>query len=70
MGMGAGNTKARVAASIGALADPVEPEFQSVLDVPNGGILCALPALLALGLLKTTERFFDLPKGYYGLKNG
>ena len=69
MGMGASNVEARVAASIGALADPVEPEFQSALDIPNGGVLCALPALLAMGLLKTTERFFELPKGYYGLKS-
>jgi len=69
MGMGAANTEARVAASIGGLESPVEPEFQPALDVPNGGVLCALPALLALGLLKTTERFFELPKGYYGLKS-
>jgi hypothetical protein len=27
----------------------------------------ALPALLAVGLLNSTERFFRLPKGYYGL---
>jgi hypothetical protein len=69
MGMGASNVEARVAASLGALECPVEPEFQAALDVPNGGVLFALPALLALGLLKTTERFFALPKGYYGLKS-
>ncbi len=69
MGMGASNVKARVAASMGALGGSVEPEFQTALDVPNGGVLCALPALLALGLLKTTEKFFALPKGYYGLKS-
>ena len=69
MGMGASNTGARVAASVGALA-AVEPAFQSaVLDVPNGGVLSALPALLAVGLLDDIGRFFQLPKGYYGLES-
>jgi hypothetical protein len=35
--------------------------------VPHGGVLFALPALLSMGLLKYTEQFFKLPKGYYGL---
>jgi len=56
----------RVPASIGDL-ESVAPEFQPVLDVPNGGVLFALPALLSMGLLKYTEQFFKLPKGYYGL---
>jgi hypothetical protein len=50
----------RVASSIGDL-EPVTPEFQPVVDVPNGGVLFALPALLAMGLLKYTEQFFKLP---------
>ena len=66
MGMGANNTMARIAASVGEL-EAVSPEFQPALDVPNGGVLFALPALLATGLLKFTERYFQLPKGYYGL---
>jgi hypothetical protein len=66
MGVGANDVMGRVAASIGEL-EFVTPEFQPVLDVPNGGVLFALPALLAMGLLKYTERFFTLPKGYYGL---
>ncbi len=56
----------RVAASIGDL-DAVAPQFQAVLDVPHGGVLFALPALLSIGLLDCTERYFELPKGYYGL---
>jgi transposase-like protein len=66
MGMGANNTMDRIAASVGEL-EAVSPQFQPALDVPNGGVLFALPALLATGLLKFTERYFQLPKGYYGL---
>ena len=57
MGVGA---QGRVAASMGDL-ESVAPEFQAVLDVPHGGVLFALPALLAMGLLKYTEQFFKLP---------
>jgi len=66
MGVGAQDVMGRVAASVGDL-ESVAPEFQPVLDVPHGGVLFALPALLSMGLLKYTERFFKLPKGYYGL---
>ncbi len=66
MGMGASNVEARIAASVGELV-AVPPDFQGALDVPNGGVLFALPALLAVGLLASTKRFFTLPKGYYGL---
>jgi len=67
MGMGAQNSEARLAASIGQLEDPVAPDFQAIQDVPKGGVLFALPALLVTGLLKTSEHFFKLSKGYYGL---
>jgi hypothetical protein len=66
MGMGASRVEARVAASFGVL-EAVAPDFQPALDVPNGGVLFALPALLAMGLLQATARYFTLPKGYYGL---
>lgn len=66
MGRGASQVEARVAASFGLL-EAVAPDFQPALDVPNGGVLLALPALLAMGLLQATERYFTLPKGYYGL---
>jgi prepilin-type processing-associated H-X9-DG protein len=56
----------RVAASVGELT-AVEPVFQGASDVPTGGVLLALPALLAVGLLNQAEKYFKLPKGYYGL---
>ena len=67
MGMGAQAIEARLAASIGKLDEPVAPDFQAARDVPKGGILFALPALLATGLLKFSDKFFKLSKGYYGL---
>lgn len=69
MGMGACHVDARIAASVGELKSPVTPDFKPTLDVPNGGVLFALPALLSIGLLKTTTRFFELPRGYYGLES-
>ncbi len=45
MGVGAQDVLGRVAASIGDL-ESVMPAFQPVVDVPNGGVLFALPALL------------------------
>jgi hypothetical protein len=67
MGMGADNVLDRMEASMGDLT-AVEPVFQSVSDVPNGGVLFALPALLAVGLLHQAHKYFQLPKGYYGLE--
>ncbi len=64
--MGTTNPQARLAASIGLL-DGVAPDFNDVLDVPQGGVLFALPALLANGLLRHAEKYFTLPKGYYRL---
>ncbi len=49
----------RLAASVGEL-DAVAPDFIPALDVPNGGLLCALPALLAVGLLEGVERYLAL----------
>ena len=54
MGVGASNVDARVAASVGGL-NAVLPQFQAAVDVPRGGVLFALPALLAVGLLEGSE---------------
>ena len=42
-------------------------KFESCLDVPKGGVLCALPALLTNGLLEGAEQFLGTLKGYYTL---
>ena len=56
----------RLLASLGKLE--VAPVcFEAVQDVPGGGVLCALPALLALGLLRHSQKNFSLPAGYYPL---
>jgi len=54
MGRGAINVTQRIATSFGQ-AEAVAPEFQHALDVPCGGVLFALPALLALGLLDKAQ---------------
>lgn len=64
--MGTTDTFGRLTASIGGMG-PAEPLFQSCMDVPNAGVLLALPALLANGLLRHTDKLFQLPKGFYSL---
>ncbi len=66
MGMGATDLTGRIAASIGQSGPPAL-SFQSALDVPNGGVLLAIPSLLGSGLLSHTENFFKLPDGFYSL---
>ena len=64
MGYGATRSLERVAAAMGELeAAPVV--FEAAQDVPEGGVLLALPALLAVGLLRHSEEY-SLPPGFYG----
>ena len=66
MGTGCTHVMQRVAASVGILEE-VPTHFEKSCDVPNAGVLCALPALLTNGLLQHTSQYFSLPKGYYSL---
>jgi len=57
----------RLLASLGKLqATPIR--FEAVQDVPQGGVLCALPALMVLGLLRHSQKHFSLPAGYCPLE--
>jgi len=64
--MGATNTLGRLESSL-FRGEAVEPEFSPCLDVPNGGVLFGIPALLSMGLLRHANKYFELPRGYYGL---
>jgi prepilin-type processing-associated H-X9-DG protein len=66
MGVGASRVGERLAASVG-LGGEARLEFERAVDVANAGVVMALPALLAMGLLRHTERFFRIPQGYYGI---
>jgi hypothetical protein len=58
----------RVAASVGMLnGAPIE--FELVKDVPDGGVLFALPALLLLGLLSKSREMFSMLEGFYPLES-
>jgi hypothetical protein len=67
MGRGATATLERLAASLGLLEEAA-PRFAPALDIPKGGVLLALPALLVSGLLRHCDKYFRLPRGFYGLK--
>jgi len=68
LGVATGRTEERVLASLGKLAE-APLQFERCDDVPTGGVLCALPALLAMGLLRGVRGFFRWPKGYYPLES-
>jgi hypothetical protein len=68
MGYGATRTLDRVSAALG-LIDAASIEFVSAQDIPQGGLLLAVPALLAMGLLRHSLEMYALPRGYYGLSS-
>jgi hypothetical protein len=66
MGYATTRSLERVAAAMGAL-ESAPIQFEPAQDVSQGGVLWALPALLATGLLSFTQQFYALPKGFYGI---
>jgi transposase len=65
-GMGVACTRVgeRVLASLGKLIGAAV-RFDRCLDVPKAGVLCAVPALLANGLLNGAKQILGQVKGYY-----
>ena len=65
IGVGATNSPDRAAAAMG-LINGVKSQFQACLDVPMVGLLCALPSVLANGLLSSIDKLGKI-QGYYSL---
>ena len=65
-GMGTACTRLddRTLGALFGMGEGARTEFRPCLDVPNGGSLCALPALLANGLLTSIKKLGEV-KGYY-----
>jgi len=64
--MGATDIFGRLATSLFG-CEALDPSFAFCNDVPKGGVLLALPVLLATGLLSHSTKYFHLPNGYYRL---
>jgi len=68
MGYGTSRSLERVLAACGLLTS-VGLKFVRADDVPQGGVLCALPCLLTEGLLRHSRKYYQLPAGYYPLES-
>jgi transposase len=64
MGVACTRVEDRMLTSVGKCAG-AEIRFERCLDVPKGGVLCALPTLIANGLLNGAESLLGEIKGYY-----
>lgn len=64
MGTACTRVEERTFAALG-VCDGAPVRFEPCLDVPKGGVLCALPSLLMNGLLKEIEKLESKVKGYY-----
>jgi hypothetical protein len=68
MGYATTRSLERVAAAMGGLG-PAPIVFEAAQDIAQGGVLLALPALLAVGLLRHSTELYTLPPGFYGLSS-
>ena len=68
MGYGATRSLERVAAAMGGM-ESAPVIFAAAGDVPQGGVLLAMPALLTMGLLHYSGECYSLPPGFYGLSS-
>jgi len=68
MGYGATRSLERVAAAMGGL-ESAPIVFEAARDVPEGGVLLAVPALFTMGLLRHSGECYALPAGFYGLSS-
>jgi hypothetical protein len=50
------------------MLDGAPIEFERVQDVPDGGVLFALPALLENGLLSGIDKIYTMPEGFYPIE--
>ena len=66
MGYATTRTVERVLAAVGKLGAAAPVEFEAACDVAGGGVLVAIPALLAQGLLRRPHSY-QLPQGFYGI---
>jgi hypothetical protein len=57
-----------MAAAVGQM-ESAPPQFAAAQDIPRGGLLLAVPALLAMGLLRDSLEMYALPRGFYGLSS-
>jgi len=68
LGVATTRVQERVLASLGALGSAAI-RIERADDVAQAGVLCALPALLGMGLLRHSRTHFTLPQGYYPLES-
>lgn len=68
MGVATTRPMDRIAAAMGGL-EKADIVFECADDIPNGGVLCALPALLAIGLLRHAGSHFTMTPGYYPMES-
>ena len=67
-GIAATDEDRRMMASLGKTASVPSDFSRPCESITHGGVLFALPALLAAGLLRHAPRYFMLPDGFYGLE--